>query len=331
MRVPLAEAFGRVLREMVRAAEDFPARDRSTRDGYAILQDDSSESFQIVDTLHAADWKPRQLKPGEAVRVATGSAMPCASLRVVMQEDAERTGDRVKILHRENGVNIRKRGEEMRAGATVLGTGTNLNAGAMALLAMAGGAQPLVSPRLRVAHFTTGDEVVPPEQAPGPGQIRDINSTLIRSLLQKFPCEVVQSHLRENFDKAKSQAANDKSQIENADVILISGGASVGEKDFTCELLAHLGFEIIFNRLNIRPGAPLIYGVDGRRIAFGLPGNPVSHFVCFHLFVTAALRELTGAAPQKYLQGTLASKLADEPNSRETFLPARLDGVVCIH
>ncbi|HUE36620.1 MAG TPA: molybdenum cofactor biosynthesis protein MoaE, partial [Candidatus Acidoferrum sp.] len=182
VRVPLAEAFGRVLQETVRAAEDFPARDRSTRDGYAILQDDVSEIFQVVDTLHAADWKPRQLKTGEAVRVATGSAMPCASLRVVMQEDAERAGDRVKILHRENGTNIRKRGEEMQAGATVLAAGTNLNAGALALLAMAGGAQPLVSPRLCVAHFTTGDEIVPPEQTPGPGQIRDSNSTLIRGL-----------------------------------------------------------------------------------------------------------------------------------------------------
>lgn len=326
VRVPLAEAFGRVLRETVRASEDFPACDRSTRDGYAILQDDSSESFQIVDTLHAADWKPRQLKSGEAVRVATGSAMPCASLRVVMQEDAERAGDKVKILHRENGVNIRKRGEEMRAGATILAAGTNLNAGALALLAMAGCAQPMVSPRLRVVHFTTGDEIVPPEQSPGPGQIRDSNSTLIRGLLQKFPCDVVQSHLRENFDEAKSLVANFKSQIEKADVLLISGGASVGEKDFTRELLAHLGFEIVFNRLNIRPGAPLIFGANGRRIAFGLPGNPVSHFVCFHLFVATALRGLTGAERRKFLRGTLVSKLDEEPNSRETFLPVRLDG-----
>jgi len=276
--------------------------------------------------LHAADWKPRQLKTGEAVRVATGSAMPCAGLRVIMQEDAERNRDGVTILHRENGLNVRKRGEEMRAGATVLSTGTNLNAGALALLAMVGCAQPLVSPRLRIVHFTTGDEIVPPEQTPGPGQIRDSNSTLIRSLLQKYSCNVVQRHLREDFEEAKSQVANDKSQIENAHVLLISGGASVGEKDFTRELLAHLGFEIVFNRLNIRPGAPSIFGVNGRRIAFGLPGNPVSHFVCFHLLVAAALRKLIGAEPQTFLRGNLTTKLDEEPNSRETFLPARFDG-----
>lgn len=324
LRVPLAEAFGRVLRETAHAPEDSPACDRSTRDGYAILQNDSSEMFQIVDTLHAADWKPRQLKPGEAVRVATGSALPGENLRVVMQEDVERTGDRIKIAHRENATNVRKRGEEMRAGQTVLPAGAILNAGTAALLATAGCAQPLVSPRLRIVHFTTGDEVIPPDQTPKPGEIRDSNSILIDGLLQKFPCDIVQSHLREDFDLAKSQAEKIRTQIENADVLLISGGASVGEKDSTRDLLAHLGFEIVFSRLNIRPGAPLIFGVNEGSIAFGLPGNPISHFVCFHLFVAAALRRLVGAESQNFQYGALASRLDDQPNPRETFTPARL-------
>ena len=98
MRAPLAEAFGRVLRETVCAPEDLPPFDRSTRDGYAILQDDASETFQVVDTLHAADWKPRQFKPGETVRVATGAALPCENLRVVMQENVERNGDQIRIV-----------------------------------------------------------------------------------------------------------------------------------------------------------------------------------------------------------------------------------------
>ncbi|HTR41965.1 MAG TPA: molybdenum cofactor biosynthesis protein MoaE [Pseudomonadales bacterium] len=324
-RVALTEVFGRVLREKVCASEDFPACDRSTRDGYAILEDDSGDMFHVVDTLHAADWKPRQLKLGEAVRVSTGSALPCENLRVVMQEDVERTGDCIKVLFRESGTNIRKRGEEIRGGGTVLEARTNLNAGTMALLAMVGCVKPLVSPRLRVAHFTTGNEVVPPDQTPKPGQIRDSNSILVRAMLEKFPCDIFQSHLRENLDEAKSQIAKFKSQIENVNVLLISGGASVGEKDFTRELLAHLGFEIVFSRLNVRPGAPLIFGTSGRQIAFGLPGNPVSHFVCFHLFVAPALRGLTGAQAHKFLTGTLASKFDDAPNSRETFWPTRWD------
>ena len=123
MRVPLEEAFGRVLRETVCAPEDLPSCDRSTRDGYAILQDDASESFQIVDTLHAADWKPRQLQPGEAVRVATGAALPCDGLRVVMQENVERNGDQIRITKREAGLNLRQRGEDVKAGQPLVPVG----------------------------------------------------------------------------------------------------------------------------------------------------------------------------------------------------------------
>ena len=120
VRVPLAEAFGRVLRETVCAPEDLPPFDRSTRDGYAILKNDESEDFQIVDTLHAADWKPRQFKPGEAVRVATGAALPCENLRVVMQENVERTGDQIRIVRRETARNVSVRGEDLRAGEPLL-------------------------------------------------------------------------------------------------------------------------------------------------------------------------------------------------------------------
>jgi molybdopterin molybdotransferase len=323
VHTPLGESLGRILREDVKASEDFPSYDRSTRDGYAILQNDTSETFQIVDTLHAADWKPRQLKVGEAIRVATGTALPCENLRVVMQEDVERTGDKIKITHQERGTNVRKRGEEMHAGEIALPAGTCLNAAALAMLATVGYVQPLVNSLLRAVHFTTGDEVVPPEQKPKSGQIRDSNSILIRSLLQKFPGDLVQSHLPENFEGAMSRIENYRLQIEHADLLLISGGASVGEKDFTRDLLAHLGFEIIFSRLKVRPGAPLIFGMKNRRVAFGLPGNPVSHLVCFHLFVAAALGKLTGAGPQRFFRGALASSLDDGPSPRETFLPAR--------
>ena len=116
VRVPLAGAFGRVLRETVCAPDDLPAFDRSTRDGYAILREDASETFRVVDTLHAADWKPRKIKPGEAVRVASGSALPCENLRVVMQENVERTGGQIRIVKREAGRNVSVRGEDLRAG-----------------------------------------------------------------------------------------------------------------------------------------------------------------------------------------------------------------------
>ena len=323
VRTPLAEALGSVLRETICAPEDLPPVDRSTRDGYAIRADDASKTFSVVDTIHAADWKPRQLKTGEAVRVATGAALPCKGLRVVMQEHVERDGDKLHVVRRENSTNVRLRSEEVRQGQPLVSAGTKLHAGALAILATVGNVNPLVSPRLRILHFTTGDEIVPPDKTPKPGQIRDSNSILIRGLLQNFPCDVEQGHLPENFEAAMLEIAARKPGIENADVLLVSGGASVGEKDFTRALLEQLGFEIVFSQINLRPGRPLIFGVNGPRVAFGLPGNPLSHFVCFHFAVAAALACLTGGEPPEFLRGQLGKKLDDKPCPRETLWPAR--------
>ena len=323
VRVSLKESFGRVLRETVSAPEDLPVDDRSTRDGYAILADDPSESFQIVDAIHAADWKPRQLQRGEAVRVATGAVLPCNGVRVVMQEHVERNGDHIRITKREASLNLRRRGEEVKAGQPLVEAGARLDAGKLALLATAGCTQPLVSPRLSIAHFTTGDELVSPEQTPKPGQIRDSNSSLIHGLLQPFQVELGQTHLPENFDAAWSQL--DLDRIARAELVLVSGGASVGDKDFTRPLLERLGFEIVFSQVNIRPGRPLIFGVNGTRVAFGLPGNPLSHFVCFHFAVTTALARLSGEGVPTSLQGRLATRLDDAACPRETLWPARLE------
>lgn len=343
VRVALEESFGRVLRATVCAPEDLPANDRSTRDGYALLADDPSESFQIVDTLHAADWKPRLLQRGEAVRVATGAVLPCGGVRVVMQENVERNGDRLRITKREAGLNFRKRGEDVQAGQPLVPAGGRLDAGKLALLATAGCARPLVSPRLRVVHFTTGDEIVSPDQTPQPGQIRDSNSILIRGLLQKFGCDLVQKHLPENFAQARQAILTFNLQPSTFNLLLVSGGASVGDQDFTRPLLEWLGFEIIFSQVNVRPGKPLIFGAEGGasvpasrpvsslapangvRVAFGLPGNPLSHFVCFHFAVATALARLSGEAAPTFLRGRLATKLADAACPRETLWPARLE------
>src|SRR6185369_752737 len=226
---------------------------------------------------------------------------------------------------REAGLNLRKRGEDVRAGQPLVEAGVRLDAGKLALLATAGCAQPLVSPRLRVAHFTTGDELVRPEQTPQPGQIRDSNSILIRGLLQRWPCDIFQAHLPEDFERACREISDFRFQISDFDVLLVSGGASVGDKDFTRPLLEWLGFEIVFSQVNLRPGRPLIFGMNGTRVAFGLPGNPLSHFVCFHFAVATALARLSGKAAPQFLRGRLAAKLEDVACPRETLWPARLE------
>jgi molybdopterin molybdotransferase len=136
---------------------------------------------------------------------------------------------------------------------------------------------------------------------------------------------VTQNHLPENFEAAKKLIETFNLQPSTFNLLLVSGGASVGEKDFTRALLESLGFEIVFSQINLRPGRPLIFGVNGARVAFGLPGNPLSHFVCFHFAVASALAGLTGGEPPKYLHGQLAEKLDEKPCPRETLWPAKLD------
>ena len=322
-RLALAGAFGHVLRETVSAPEDLPAFDRSAVDGFAIRLDDPATQFRVVGSLRAGDWKPLELLRGEAVRIATGAALPGGELQVIMQEETEVEGDRVQVKQRDGALHVRKRGEDLRAGQPLLHEGTLLDAGALALLASIGYVTPLVSPRIRVLHLTTGDEIVPPHHTPKPGQIRDSNSVLIRSLLRAWPCEVDQRHLPEEFEAAWLRL--DEGRAAEADLLLVSGGASVGERDFTQALLERLGFEIVFGRIKARPGKPTIFAVKGSRIAFGLPGNPLAHFVCFHLDVATALARMSGAvAMPQFLQGRLTARLCGERCPRETLWPARL-------
>lgn len=320
-RVPLAEAAGRVLREAVRAPEDQPPFDRSSVDGFAVRLDDAAERFRVVDEIRAGDWNPRQLQPGEAVRIATGGALPGDGLQVVMREDAEREGEFVSVSRRNSERNIRFRGEDARAGQVLVESGMRLQPGTLGLLASLGSARPLVTRLPCVLHIATGNEIVPPERTPQRGQIRDSNSTLVRAFLQQWSIKPTQLCVPE--DEAAARAALEVSACD-ADVVLISGGASVGEHDFTRHLLEQFGFTVRISKTTARPGKPLIVAQRDGAIAFGLPGNPLAHFVCLNLYVRAALQAFAGRLAEPLFQtGVLAADLASDGNARETFWPAR--------
>jgi molybdopterin molybdotransferase len=186
-----------------------------------------------------------------------------------------------------------------------------LGAVALALLASVGQVRPLVAPAPRLAHATTGDEIVPPETAPGPGQIRNSNQILIRSLLQSVipSSRIHQEHWGD--DPAVAAARLAAEPFASADMVLISGGASVGEHDYTARVLENAGYELAVRKINSRPGRPLLVGFRGRQIAFGLPGNPVSHFVCFHLLVNQAVARLRGVPLPEWKPLPLAAALPD--------------------
>ncbi|MCU0787877.1 MAG: molybdopterin molybdotransferase MoeA [Verrucomicrobia bacterium] len=325
-QVPLDQAARRVIREPVRADTDQPPFDRSAVDGYAVRREDRSASFRIVDRLRAGDWKPRELQPGEAVQIATGGALPCDGLQVVMKEDARVEADRLVVVQRDDARHIRFRGEDASAGAVLIQPGTVARPGVLALMASVGCARPRVTRLPRVLHLATGNEIVAPDRKPERGQIRDSNTTLVRAFLGQFGITPEQMRVSEDRASIQSAIRNPQSALGRWDLLLVSGGASVGEHDFTRSLLEEAGYSIHVQRTTTRPGKPMIFGSRDGSVAFGLPGNPLAHFVCLHLYVRQALWRFSGAtdAPD-FCVGVLAADFAAEANERETLWPARTE------
>jgi molybdopterin molybdotransferase len=319
----LAEAHGRVLREDVRAREDFPAFDRSSMDGYAIARDDDSAAFRVIGEVQPGAAEELEIRRGECVRIFTGAAIPRGATQVIMQEDVRREGALMIPELRDERLNIRFRGEDARAGDLLLASGARLGAGEVALLAQAGCVQVMASPQPRVIHITTGGELVPPEREPARGQIRDSNSTLVAALLREAGARLVFQGRSADNPAALGQLI--ASQPSAWDVLLISGGASVGDYDFGARVLRELGFEIVFSGLNLKPGKPLVFARRERQIAFVIPGNPVSHFVTFQVAIRAALESLVAAEHSwPVVDATLETALPAFRDTRETYWPARL-------
>jgi len=318
----LGAVHGRVLREPVASAEDLPAFDRSAMDGYAVRVDDPADEFAVVAEIKAGDAVDRQLLPGQAIRIFTGARLPGAGLKVVMQEHVEAHDNRIRVLKRFPATNVRYRGEDARAGEILLQAGTTLDATAMALLASVGKTSVLVSKEPRILHLTTGDEIVSPEQTPVSGQIRNSNASLISGLCRENGVNEVKHLHAPDYLPALLEIISG-ARPETYDMILISGGSGQGTYDFSAELFRHLKATIHFREVNVRPGKPLIFGTASNPIIFGLPGNALSHYVCFHLFIRRALDRLLGKTSPVPMPGFLAETMPDTLNSRETWWPAQ--------
>jgi molybdopterin molybdotransferase len=322
--MPLAEAHGLVLRADVLAPEDLPAFDRSAMDGYALRADDTAKNFRIIGEVQPGQASAAAIHPGECARIFTGARLPDGATQVLMQEDVEREGEWMTPQRRDAKTWIRRRGEDARRGDLLLAAGTRLRAGELALLAQIGVVQPRISPAPRVLHFATGNELVDPASHPRDGQIRDSNSTLVATLLAECGARLIAQGRCDDALPALTGGVAEHS-ADAWDVLLVSGGASVGDYDFGIRALEQLGFTVHFRQLNLRPGKPLIFGTRERQIAFVIPGNPVSHFVTFHVAIRLALECLEGG-PQAWTlaQVELAADLPMKPDARETWWPARV-------
>lgn len=321
--VALAEAQGRVLRSPVTTEQDLPPFDRSTFDGYALRCQTEPAVLRMVGSVAAGQMPSAPVGAGECARIFTGAPLPPGANAVAMQEVCTRNEDHVQIPAIAAGDGVRQRGEDARAGSVLVPAGATLGPVELSLLAQLGVTRPLVSPKPRVFHVRTGDEIVSPDIEPGPGQIRDSNSSLIAGLVAEAGGILAGHAVAEDRLEALVEAC---SQAEDCDVLLVSGGASVGDFDFGKQALAELGYSQRFTSLNLRPGKPLVFATRGRQSAFVIPGNPLSHFVCWHVVIRAALDLLvTGMAALPLVEMRLGGETKVKGNPRETWWPARVE------
>lgn len=298
-RVPLSQASGRFLARELASDVDWPPFDTSAMDGYAVrLADVAAPGADLLERpglVAAGDRPPAPISPGEAVRVMTGAPIPAGTEAVVAVEDVRRDAGRVRpgVVPRA-GEHVRRRGESIAAGVPLLARGERLSAAGIALAALAGADPVDVGRRARIAIAVTGNELVPAAAKPGPGQLRDSNGPMLAALCGATGRIASTRPAVPDEDGAVARLFREAGRTE--DVLLTSGGVSAGDLDLLPEEAARAGFEILFHRVAVRPGRPVAFGRRGGTFWFGLPGNPVSASVCFHLFVRFALDCLEGAA-----------------------------------
>lgn len=335
--IPLLETLGLVLAEDVHADADSPPFDKSLVDGYAVRLADCVSPLSVIETVSAGQVPIRTLDCPATIQIMTGAPLPVGAEAVVPVEHTSQVigaGGRPlisvpsKVTSWKVGTNILRRGASTKLGDLVVAAGSELRPQELGALAECGLAHVIAQRRPRVAVLATGDELVPVEQTPGPGQIRNSNETMLCAQLHRAGAEPVplgiardeRAHLRERIDLGLQ-----------SDVLVLSGGVSMGEKDLVPAELASAGVRQVFHKANVKPGKPIWFGVldrgpNSRTLVFGLPGNPVSSMVCFELFVRPALRRMVGVSPAESV--AVKARLTTPHTTkgeRPTYQPARLE------
>jgi len=330
-RVDLRDALGRVLREDVVAAWDVPGADNSAMDGYAVRAVDLIGAsaarpvrLRVVGDVPAGSSLGMHVGPGEAARIMTGASIPDGA-DAVAQVEVTDGGSTEVLVRRElpEGANVRRRGEDIREGARVLADGALIGPGEVGVLAAAGRSAAVVGRRPRVAIVSTGSELVEPGSRPGPGQVTNSNTYALDALVKEAGGEPrLIGMVPDTFDGTVDAL----SRALDCDIILTSGGVSVGAYDFVKDAVAAVGGQTRFWRVAMKPGKPILFAVREDRLIFGLPGNPVSSMVGFHLFVAPAIRKQMGRSTG-WLPPRVAARAGTAMTSkgdRQTYLRVRV-------
>lgn len=318
--VAVERSAGRALAVEARSPVDLPLFPSSAMDGFAVRAADTPGTLPVVGRSIAGLPADRPLAPGEAMAIATGGVVPDGADAVIALEDVVERADMVEVPPTAPGAHIRPRGGDVAAGALVQAAGSVITPAALAALAACGIASVSCARRPRAAVLTTGTELRAPGEPLGPGQIYESNGPMLEAILRRAGCDVTRLH--PVADDPEAHRASLESALD-ADVVVTSGGVSVGPHDLVRSTLASLGVEEVFWGVAMRPGKPLAFGTRGSTLVFGLPGNPVSSLVGATLFVVPAVRALQGASDPgpRYRRGSLTTD-ADRRATRDDFVRA---------
>jgi len=331
--VPLVSAAGRVAAAPAVSAVDLPPFDRSAMDGYAVRAADTAPgvALRLVGGVAAGEVASAGLEPGTAARISTGAAIPPGADAVLQSEYATESDGAVKPDRAvPPGMHIRRRGEDLRAGLELAAAGSALTLPRVSALASAGVGTVSVHRRPRLDLIVTGSELLPVGAPPEPGRIHESNGLMVRLMATRAGAEVIDHGvIGDDRDTTRDAIAEGLA----GDVLVVSGGVSVGPHDHVKPSFLDCGVEEVFWRVQIKPGKPLWFGRRGSTLVFGLPGNPLSTIVCFAVFIEPALRRLSGerdARPR--LEAGRLTAPAEASDGRTTFLTASLrpgaDGVL---
>ena len=322
--VPLAEGLGRALAGDVAARLTQPPFPASAMDGYAVVAENAAAGarLKVVGMSRAGERFTGALRPGEAVRIFTGAPVPDGADSILIQENAERDGDAIEVLEPvAAGKHIRRAGLDFRAGEVLLQEGRVLDARALALAASMGHAELPVRRRPRVAVLANGDELVPAGTEPGPDQIVSSNNVGLAAFVCELGGEPISLGIAPD---RRDEIGAFVERSADADVLVIAGGASVGEHDLVQAALTDKGMALDFWRIAMRPGKPLMVGRLGAMRVLGLPGNPVSTLVCGHIFLKPLVRAMLGLPTAPDIASARLGTAMGENGNRQDYVRARL-------
>ncbi|MFC1586223.1 gephyrin-like molybdotransferase Glp [Fibrobacterota bacterium] len=328
-KVPLQESRGRILAEDIHSDLDLPVQDLSAMDGFACRRSDLGAPLEIIETIPAGSMPKKSVGPGQCSRIMTGAAVPRGADLVVMYEHTREENGMVTAEQKSGKTNIRRRAEDIKEGDCVLRAGTRIHAAEIAVLASVGCASVPVSVAPLVGVIATGDELVEPGEKPDGACIRNSNSYQLCAQIEQMNCRP--RYFGIGGDKPEELDRLLKTAMAQCDVILLSGGVSMGDFDYVPDVLRRNNIELLFEKVSVKPGKPTVFGLGRDTFLFGLPGNPVSTLVCFEMLVKPFLFQLLGHSLRPLtVRAKLEQDLKRKKAGRSEFVPVKLtpDGKV---